>query len=59
MVARLHALTVLASDRERLATFWGDLLGWERAGPELLPDGDHVVLADPEGNELVLRSDTL
>ena len=40
MVVRLHALTVLASDPEALASFWGDLLGWERAGLELLPDAD-------------------
>jgi predicted enzyme related to lactoylglutathione lyase len=40
MVARLHALTVLASDPGRLAAFWGDLLGWERVGTELLPDAD-------------------
>src|SRR6478736_5095949 len=40
MVVRLHALTVLASDPEALASFWGDLLGWERAGLDLLPDAD-------------------
>ena len=40
VAARLHALTVLASDPERLASFWGDLLGWERSGLDLLPDGD-------------------
>lgn len=40
MAARLHALTVLASDPEVLASFWGDLLGWERSGLDLLPDAD-------------------
>ena len=40
MAARLHALTVLASDPARLASFWGDLLGWERSGLDLLPDAD-------------------
>ena len=40
MVVRLHALTVLASDPEVLASFWGDLLGWERSGLDLLPDAD-------------------
>ena len=40
MAARLHALTVLASDPARLASFWGELLGWERSGLELLPDAD-------------------
>ena len=40
MVVRLHALTVLASEPEVLASFWGDLLGWERAGLDLLPDAD-------------------
>ena len=42
MAARLHALTVRASDPEALATFWGGLLGWERApeGVVLLPDAD-------------------
>src|SRR6476620_6474378 len=40
MVVRLHALAVLASDPEVLASFWGDLLGWERAGLDLLPDAD-------------------
>ena len=40
MVVRLHALTVLASDPDALASFWGDLLGWERSGLDLLPDAD-------------------
>ena len=40
MATRLHALTVLASAPEGLAAFWGDLLGWERVGAELLPDAD-------------------
>jgi hypothetical protein len=40
MAARLHALTVLASDPEELATFWGELLRWERQGLVLLPDAD-------------------
>ena len=40
MVVRLHALTVRASDPEALAVFWGDLLGWQRSGPDLLPDAD-------------------
>ena len=40
MAARLHALTVLASEPEALATFWGELLGWERSGLDLLPDAD-------------------
>ena len=40
MVVRLHALTVLASEPEVLASFWGDLLGWERSGLDLLPDAD-------------------
>jgi len=35
MSVRLHALTVLACDPARLASFWGDLLGWERSGPAL------------------------
>ena len=96
MPVRLHALTILASDPDALATFWSKLLGDEgtplplvftkadlpRSGLnqihfhltsnssaqadtvaralELgashldvgqLPDEDHVVLADPEGNE--------
>jgi catechol 2,3-dioxygenase-like lactoylglutathione lyase family enzyme len=105
MAARLHALTILASEPEELATFWGDLLGWSRDGLVLtgddaplrlafvptdqpraglnqihfhltsnsasqdstveralelgavhrdvgqLPEEDHVVLADPDGNE--------
>jgi predicted enzyme related to lactoylglutathione lyase len=105
MASTLNALTILASDPERLAQFWGDLLGWTRDGLELvgedaslrlafvptdqprnglnqihfhltsnsatqdatvaralelgashldvgqLPDEDHVVLADPDGNE--------
>jgi predicted enzyme related to lactoylglutathione lyase len=38
VAARLHALTVLASEPEVLASFWGDLLAWERSGLELLPD---------------------
>ena len=113
MAARLHALTVLASDPARLADFWGRLLGWERSGLDLLPDADapmrlsfehadlprgplnqvhfhltsytasqeatvarvlelggshldvgqlpdedHVVLADPEGNELCVIEET-
>lgn len=40
MAARLNALTVLASDPARLAAFWGELLGWERSGLDLLPDAD-------------------
>lgn len=40
VAARLHALTVLASDPARLASFWGHLLGWERSGLDLLPDAD-------------------
>lgn len=40
MAARLDALTVLAAEPQRLATFWGDLLGWERAGVMLMPDAD-------------------
>jgi predicted enzyme related to lactoylglutathione lyase len=40
MTSRLHALTVLASKPSALADFWGDLLGWERTGHELLPDAD-------------------
>ncbi|KRE95462.1 hypothetical protein ASG76_07380 [Nocardioides sp. Soil774] len=40
MAVRLHALTVLASDPDGLASFWGDLLGWERSGLDLLPDAD-------------------
>ena len=40
MAIRLHALTILASDPVRLAAFWGDLLGWERSGHELLPEAD-------------------
>jgi catechol 2,3-dioxygenase-like lactoylglutathione lyase family enzyme len=110
MAARLHALTVRASDPARLARFWADLLGWQREGLVLAPDAgvpfslafeqgdergpllnqihfhltsnaapqeetvrralelgathldvgqlpgeDHVVLADPDGNELCLR----
>jgi predicted enzyme related to lactoylglutathione lyase len=105
MAAKLHALTVLASDPSRLATFWEGLLRWSRDGLVLtgddaplrlafapsdqpkhglnqihfhltsnsasldstvaralelgavhrdvgqLPEEDHVVLADPDGNE--------
>lgn len=106
MAARLHALTILASDPEGLASFWGGVLGWQREDLLLLsdanapfrlafvetdqpktgtnqihfhltsntasqdatvaralelgashldvgqrPEEDHVVLADPEGNE--------
>jgi len=40
MAVRLHALTILAADPESLASFWGDLLGWERSGLDLLPDAD-------------------
>ena len=40
VASRLHALTVLASEPEALAAFWGDLLGWERSGLELLPDAE-------------------
>ena len=40
MAVRLHALTVLASEPSVLADFWGDLLGWERSGLDLLPDAD-------------------
>lgn len=35
---RLHALTILASDPDGLATFWGGLLGWARDGHELVSD---------------------
>jgi len=105
MGSTLHALTILASDPEELASFWGGLLGWSREDLDLLsgdaplrlafvatgepraglnpfhfhltsnaatqdgtvaralemgashldvgqlPDEDHVVLADPDGNE--------
>jgi catechol 2,3-dioxygenase-like lactoylglutathione lyase family enzyme len=40
MAARLHALTVRASDPDRLSRFWADLLGWSREGLELVPDAD-------------------
>jgi predicted enzyme related to lactoylglutathione lyase len=40
MAVRLHALTILAADPGPLASFWGDLLGWERSGLDLLPDAD-------------------
>jgi len=40
MTSRLHALTVLASKPEDLASFWGDLLGWSRDGLELVPADD-------------------
>ena len=40
MAARLHALTIRTAQPERLAGFWGDLLGWERTGLDLLPDDD-------------------
>ena len=40
MAVRLHALTILAADPEAAASFWGDLLGWERSGLDLLPDAD-------------------
>jgi predicted enzyme related to lactoylglutathione lyase len=113
MASTLRALTVLASDPDALASFWGDLLGWDRVGLELLPDAqaplrlafkradlphdllnqihfhltsytasqdghveralslgashldvgqlpeeDHVVLADPEGNEFCIIEET-
>ncbi|HEV2797417.1 MAG TPA: VOC family protein, partial [Nocardioides sp.] len=103
MASRLHALTVLASDPEALATFWGDLLGDAEVPVPLvftkadlprtglnqihfhltsytasqeanvaralslgathldvgqLPDEDHVVLADPEGNEFCVIEET-
>lgn len=105
MGSTLHALSILASDPEELASFWGGVLGWSREDLELLsgdaplrlafvatgepraglnpfhfhltsnaatqdgtvaralemgashldvgqlPDEDHVVLADPDGNE--------
>lgn len=35
MAVRLHSLNVLAADPERLAAFWGDLLGWPREGAAL------------------------
>ena len=40
MAPTLHALTILASDPEELARFWGDLLGWSRDGLELVPGDD-------------------
>jgi len=43
MASTLHALTILASDPERLASFWGVLLGWEREELVLLPDADAPV----------------
>ena len=109
MAARLHALTILASDPDRLALFWSKKLpgdrptagtmslaaGLRECGPaarkalnqmhfhltsytasqetnvaralELgathldvgqLPDEDHVVLADPEGNEFCVIEET-
>ena len=105
MASTLHALSILASDPEELANFWGGLLGWSRQDLVLadadaplrlafqatdrnrvglnqihfhltsnatsqdasvaralelgathldvgqLPDEDHIVLADPDGNE--------
>lgn len=105
MASTLHALTILATDPDELASFWGRLLGWSRDGLLLsnavaplalvfeaaeqpraglnqihvhltsnssaqadtvaraldlgathldvgqLPEEDHVVLADPDGNE--------
>ena len=35
MTVRPNALTVLAVDPARLASFWGDLLGWSRSGATL------------------------
>lgn len=43
MAARLHAVTILASDPGDLASFWGVLLGWEREELVLLPDADAPV----------------
>jgi predicted enzyme related to lactoylglutathione lyase len=40
VAVRLHALTILASEPEVAASFWGELLGWERSGLDLLPDDD-------------------
>jgi predicted enzyme related to lactoylglutathione lyase len=40
VAVRLHALTILAADPEAAASFWGELLGWERSGLDLLPDDD-------------------
>jgi predicted enzyme related to lactoylglutathione lyase len=40
VAVRLHALTILASEPEVAASFWGELLGWERSGLDLLPDAD-------------------
>ena len=113
MASRLYALTVLASAPEELATYWADLLGWERNGSVVepgprapmslvfvptdlprtglnqmhvhltsyaapqhaivaravelggshldvgqLPDEDHAVVADPEGNEFCVIEET-
>jgi catechol 2,3-dioxygenase-like lactoylglutathione lyase family enzyme len=54
MAARLHALTIRASDPDRLARFWSDLLGWPREGLELVPDAEAGVpfrLAFEQGDE--------
>lgn len=40
MVTRLDALTILSSEPEVLAGFWGSLLGWRREDTDLLPDED-------------------
>ena len=104
MSSRLHALTILAADPDRLGQFWRDLLDGSdvpvplvfehadlppRSGPNQvhvhltsyaasqqenvdralslgathldvgqLPEEDHVVLADPEGNEFCVIPET-
>ena len=52
MAARLHALTILASDPAALASFWGGLLGWERSGTVLLPDADAPMRLAFESSDL-------
>lgn len=54
MTARLDALTIRASDPDRLARFWADLLGWPREGLVVVPDADAGVpfrLAFEQGEE--------
>ena len=40
MAVRLEALVLEALDPQRLAAFWGDLLGWEVEGTRLHPTDD-------------------
>jgi Glyoxalase-like domain len=63
MTRDLIALCFDANDPLGLARFWGGVLGWQVAalGARHIylgqrPDEGHVVLADPEGNEICVMT---